>query len=250
MQKVGQHLSHSQIEEFTRCPRRYHLHRRVGLKPQFCPSGLLFGVAMHSAVGVYHQLRLEGKEAGLPLLLKTFRAKWQSEDLPVKYKEDESPESFAALAKKMLRTYIDDQKGGAQVIAVEEPFRLHLSDDLPPIVGRIDLVEMEEGRLVLSDFKTASSRREPDPEQLVLYTHAAKELDFPCEDGAGARYVVLTKTKTPKVVRFDVEVTRQHTERLRALYQSAWKDIQRRCSFPRTGWWCDGCRWAKYCDQG
>ena len=35
------HLSHSQVTEFMRCPRKYHLHYRLGLPAEFCPSGLL-----------------------------------------------------------------------------------------------------------------------------------------------------------------------------------------------------------------
>jgi len=46
------HLSHSQISEFTRCPRKYHLHYRLGLPAEFCPSGLLFGSAVHEAIAI------------------------------------------------------------------------------------------------------------------------------------------------------------------------------------------------------
>ena len=60
------HISHSQINEFLGCPRRYHLHRRLGLKPAFCPSPLLFGGSVHEALALYHQARLEGREAGPP----------------------------------------------------------------------------------------------------------------------------------------------------------------------------------------
>ena len=81
--KQDLHLSHSQVGEFTRCPRKYHLHRRLGLPAAFCPSGLLFGSAVHEALARYHQSRLEGKEAPLEKLLDAYRARWKGERLPV-----------------------------------------------------------------------------------------------------------------------------------------------------------------------
>jgi ATP-dependent helicase/DNAse subunit B len=55
------HLSYSQVSEFIRCPRRYHLRRRLGLEPDFVPSALVFGSAMHEALARLHMMRLEGK---------------------------------------------------------------------------------------------------------------------------------------------------------------------------------------------
>ena len=101
-------MSHSQVTEFTRCPRKYHLHRRLGLEPEFCPSGLLFGSAMHNALAVFHQPRLEGKEAGLALLMKQFTSTWANEDLPVRFKNGQSAEDMHSLARRMLADHPAD----------------------------------------------------------------------------------------------------------------------------------------------
>jgi len=87
--KAEVHLSHSQVREFLRCPRKYHLHRRLGLEPEFCPSGLLFGSAMHRALALYHQRRLEGRSASLGDLLGAFNRCVDDESLPVRYRRGE-----------------------------------------------------------------------------------------------------------------------------------------------------------------
>ena len=92
--KAQTHLSHSQVQEFTQCPRRYHLHVRPGLLPEFMPSGLLLGSALHEALAAYHQGRLEGKELGLDDLCAAFLERWGKEQMPVEYGKGESEESL------------------------------------------------------------------------------------------------------------------------------------------------------------
>ena len=84
------HLSHSQVSEFVQCPRKYHIHRRLGLAPEFMPSGLLFGSAIHEALALYHQQRLEGKSATEEQLYRAFIEDWDEEQLPVRYRPGES----------------------------------------------------------------------------------------------------------------------------------------------------------------
>ena len=248
--KILDHLSHSQINEFTTCPRRYHLHRRLGLEAEFCPSGLLFGSAIHEALSLFHQLRLEGKEATIDRMMDGFTECIKSERLPVRYGPGESPGLMKALAKRMLLNYLECPRTGGRVLAVEQAFEVSLAVSLPPIQGVIDLVETDtRGHLVVTDFKTASSRREPAPGQLILYCQAMKALDYPGSANLTARYVVLLKKREPEVVSYEIKVAGEDVERLRSLYSSVWQDIQLGCSFPKTGWWCEGCQWQKCCDQ-
>ena len=64
-EKKELHLSHSQVTGFMRCPRKYHLHYRLGLPAEFCPSGLVFGSAVHEAIAMYNQKRPEGRDVSL-----------------------------------------------------------------------------------------------------------------------------------------------------------------------------------------
>jgi RecB family exonuclease len=137
-----------------------------------------------------------------------------------------------------------------EVLAVEEPFVLQLSDQLPDIQGRIDLAELStDGSLVVTDFKTAQAKTEPEPEQLVLYRQAARMMAL-CDDQAvRTRYVCLLKTKEPEVVTFEPEIPDGALEALTQRYTEVWEAIQSGCSFPVTGWWCAGCQWKRYCEK-
>ena len=244
------HLSHSQVSEFTRCPRKYHLHYRLGLTPEFCPSGLLFGSAVHEAIALYNQMRLEGKEATLEQLCGVFQDCWQQEPLPVNFKAGESARSLGLKVKKLLKFFLTNPRCTGEPVAVEEPFRLHLSEELPPVWGVIDLVEVVgDGSLILTDYKTAGTRAEPEPDQLILYRKAAQELDYPGNGQVMARYVVLLKTKEPDIAVFEPEIGPVDFEKLSQLYRVIWEDIQHGCSFPRPGWQCRDCQWRKHCDQ-
>ncbi|MFW6118817.1 MAG: RecB family exonuclease [Planctomycetota bacterium] len=246
------HLSHSQVSEFTMCPRRYHLHRRLGLEPEFAPSALVFGSSVHEALAFYHRMRLRGEEPELEAMLEVFRRRFGQEKLPVRYRPDESAESLEAKAAGMLSAYLESPHLLGEVIGVEEPFRLTLHPELPPIHGRLDLVEREnEGGLVITDFKTSSSRRKPDDyDQLALYREAVRSFGDPSDGGVRARYLALLKTKEPDIVLFCPHESELDTARLITGYREVWHAIRSGSRYPRTGWWCGGCRWQRHCDRG
>lgn len=247
--KVEVHLSHSQVNEFLRCPRKYHLHRRLGLEPEFCPSALLFGSAIHRALALFHQRRLEGRSASLEELMQVFDECVGDESLPIRYRKGQDSETLQKKARSMLEHYLANAQPIGEVLAVEEGFRIHLSTFLPVVHGRIDLVEQtENGGVLVTDFKTAGSRRTPDPDQLILYREAAKALDYPGKE-VRIRYVVLLKTAEPDIAVYEPELPPNAAESLTTLYEEVWRAIQGGSSYPRTGWWCGGCQWAKYCDR-
>ncbi|MCK4373856.1 MAG: PD-(D/E)XK nuclease family protein [Candidatus Brocadiae bacterium] len=244
------HISHSQVSEFLQCPRRYHLHRRLGLRPEFVPSGLLFGSAIHEALAFYHQMRLEGKKTTLEALCDAFSSRYEAEQLPVKLRPGESKTRLISLAKRMLEAYLLHGEFSGEVIAIEEGFRLELSDRLPPVIGRIDLVEKKPcDGLVVTDFKTARSRREPDPDQLLLYREAVRLLDYPHNGKVKARYILLLKSERPDIVVYEPEPGPGAIDKLRSRYEQVWGAVQSGCSFPHPGWWCRGCQWQRHCDQ-
>ena len=244
------HLSHSQVQEFVQCPRKYHLHRRLKTAPDFMPSALLFGIALHEALALLNQRRLEGKAASLAELHNTFLGQWKAEQLPVKYSRGENENFLKAMARRMIAHYTENPVCSGEVIGVEQPFRIMLSTDLPPVHGRIDLVERyPDGHLVVTDFKTAKARKEPECDQLVLYQEAVRELDDPGRDRISARFVVLLKTVEPAVVVYEPEIVPEDLRKLTTRYEQTWQAIRSGCAFPITGWWCAGCQWQRHCDR-
>ena len=202
------------------------------------------------ALAVYHQARLEGKDASLDQLLGAFRERWEGERLPVKLKAGETVKALAERTEAMLGLYAASPHLAGNVIAVEEPFRFRFAEGVPEIMGVIDLVEKgADGSLVLTDFKTAASRSAPAPEQLVLYREALRALDYPESDAITLRYVVLLKTSKGDIVVFQPQVQPDHAQRLRKRYAAVWRDIQCGCSFPQPDWQCADCQWRRHCDQ-
>jgi putative RecB family exonuclease len=244
------HISHSQVEEYLQCPKRYYLHRIERLPPDFMPSGLLFGTAIHEAIACYHQGRLEGKVASPEEMHVTFETAWASQHLPVRYSRGESGQSLSALARSLLRAFLAHPHHAGDVLAVEEPFALELSTSLPPVHGRIDLVESaSEGALGVTDFKTSKGNTEPEPEQLVLYREAVRALGYPGADHVSARFVVLVKTQEPEIVVYTPEIGPDHLPRLIRRYEEAWQAIQsERAFYARPDSWCRGCQWQRHCD--
>ncbi len=244
------HLSHSQVQEFTQCPRKYHLHRRLKVPPDFMPSALLFGIALHEALALFHQRRLEGRAASLAELHNTFLGQWKAEKLPVRYSRGENQNSLKAMARRMLAYYIENPVCSGEVIGVEQPFRIMLSTDLPPVHGRIDLIEMAPGsELYVSDLKTSKNGSKPAADQLVLYREAVRLLDFPASGIVHCQYVVLTKTAEPKIKVFELDVTAEDVVNLVSRYREVWQAIQAGVAYPIPSWRCGGCQWKHHCDQ-
>ena len=64
---------------------------------------------------------------------------------PLKFTaKDENEENLRALAERMFAAFLEYQGARtSEVIAIEESFRVELGDGLPPVVGKIDLIETD-----------------------------------------------------------------------------------------------------------
>jgi len=59
------YVSWSQLDVMRRCPQRFYLQYVEDTMPQFVPSSLVFGGAVHSALEAFYQGRLEGETLGV-----------------------------------------------------------------------------------------------------------------------------------------------------------------------------------------
>lgn len=251
----AEHLSHSQLQTYASCPLKWWFSRRN--PSPFVPSALLFGSAFHDAVQAGDQARLEGREPDLSDMLQVFTATWQSEPRPIRYGKTENRESLFSRADAMLRAVLADMQP-SHVIALEEPFQFRIDPLLPPIHGRIDLVEIGtdasgQKELRLVDWKTSS--RKPSSieatgtDQLILYhmamkhSHRFSEYDLPVR----LQYRIVTKTKTPEVVRQALDpcplLQAGVAEKVRRIHSA----IQAGAIYPNPGWMCSGCPYADEC---
>jgi len=261
------HLSYSQTRNYGGCPLAWWLSRRYAA--EFVPANLIFGASFHAALDAYYQARLEGREAGLDDLLAAFSKHWSEElegrhghpPAPVKFSaKDESEENLLALAGRMLSAFLDRQhEQPSEVIAIEESFRIEIGDDLPPLVGRIDLIEIATGEdgqrtLCLTDFKTSSRKQTLDDignEQLLIYGRAAVGLGLVNAFNLplALRYLLVTKTKEPQVLTVPAEHTPRDWTRLVEKIRMTWRGMQAGVVFPVTSWRCSGCGHARLCGE-
>ena len=180
---------------------------------------------------------------------------------PLKFTtKDESEDNLRSLAERMFAAFLEYQQSRtSEVIAIEECFRIELGDDLPPLVGKIDLIEIEadaEGHrtLCLTDFKTAARKPTLDDlgsDQLQLYGRAAVGLGLvnAFRLPLALRYLVVTKTKNPEVISVPVESTPRDWNRLREKIRQTWRGMQAGVIFPSPSWRCSGCGHAQLCAQ-
>ena len=261
------HLSHSQCRNYAGCSLGWWLSRRYA--PEFVPSNLVFGSSFHAGLEAYYQAQLEGRVATANDLLAAFTTHWFDElagkhghaPAPLKFSaKDENEDHLRALALRMFEAFLaHHQQQPSEVIAIEEGFRIEVDTDLPPLAGKIDLIEIvtdEVGRrtLCLTDFKTAARKPSLDDlgvEQLQLYARAAVGLGLvnAFRLPLTLRYLVVTKCKEPSVVSVPVENTPRDWERLREKIRQTWRGMKAGVIFPSSSWRCAGCGHARLCGQ-
>ena len=253
------HLSYSQIKRFTNCPLQWRLSREYA--PAFIPAALAFGGGFHAAVEAFYRARLAGRIAGIDELPAAYDRHWVREtsgnNPPVRFTAKlEDAAGMRDLATRMFRAFLADVRPG-EVVAVEESFAVTLAPDLPPVVGRIDLVEIREDadgirRLHLVDFKTAARRptgEDLDSDQLLLYALAAEQAGWAKSFGlpSALSFDVTTKTKTPERLSVSVTATQHGLARLGEKIRQCDRAMRAGVCYPAESWACVSCGYAECC---
>lgn len=242
------HLSISQIKRFQTCPLQWQYSRRY--TPAFVSSALVFGKGVHEGLRLFYQGRLEGRKVGLEEMLAGYDSTWDEENLPVRYGKKETPESLRTTAAAILTLFLERAQD-SEVIAVEERLWLRVSEDLPEVVGYVDLIErLGDGTVRLVDFKTAarkpSESSPPQPEQLLLYGLAAGGAAL-FEQVPVLQYTYFTKTKTPELIEHVVTPTTGSFTKLLELISRCGRAMERNAAYPCPGWQCAGCGYQDRC---
>ncbi len=247
------HLSVSQLSSWLMCPRKWRFQYLDKLPWPTVPASLVFGSAIHGALGAFHEARLEGQTADLDELIAAFQEIWQAETKPIQMKPSETAEGFVELAQRLLSLFLEEVQP-AEVLAVEEAFRIRVADGLPPLIGFIDLIERRGDRVVIVEYKTAAQRfsaqRVHDDLQISAYAMAGLEMDLPGVKGLDdldLEFHVLLKTKTPVVDRRPAPRTASQLKEFKETAVDIYRAIEAGV-FPRNrGWQCSGCPFRQEC---
>jgi len=268
----GLTVSVSQLKEFMICPRRYQLHRVLGIEPAFTPTPLALGSAAHAGfAAIYTSIKNHGEATPLDQVIQVFRDDWAvAVDAPVPLRLDEDAADPVDTGVRMLTAFHAHvaAAGPVNVVAVEMPFHgVELHDpDTGEILdeklgGVVDLVLAEPAgitgaggqmRNVIVEHKTAARKWTSDQLdhdfQVTAYQIAAKAIGL--GDDVGLRLQVVTKTKQAAVIVDDVvrdelaevDFLRTAAGVLRAVGAGAF--------WPVRSWACKTCQYAHACSTG
>jgi putative RecB family exonuclease len=246
------HFSYSQLNTYLTCPLRYRFQYVELIPPAFTSAALVFGSAVHEAVAVYYQSRLEGDELRPDQMVDVYRETWAGAE-KVKFFNGDGEESQLEKARQMIEVFHRDMNPETRVLGVEEFFEVQLAKEVPPFQGYIDLIEEDQdGRVTVADLKTASKKLADSAVhsnlQLTAYSLGAAALGFDPEQ-LTLRLDVVTKTKNPELVRYGTTRTECERERFVKLVRRVWAAIENNAFFPMADWHCAQCAWVGTCEK-
>lgn len=254
------YLSYSQVTTYQSCPLKWYFqyvahrpHERVG-------SGLVFGSAIHSAVESHYRAMMAGEDRpDVDQLMNEFDASWNLEArAPIAFGKGESPESLRELAHNILVAFHESEWSNDKgtILGVEEEIRGTRSREIPDLLARLDLVMLQDDRLVIRDFKTSrsawtSEKAEESAAQLRLYGDLASDLaeSMGVQDVA-LEFVVVTKTRTPRIERHAVEPKKDQVDRLYRTMECIWRSMRAGHVYPvPSAMNCGMCPFQRACRE-
>jgi putative RecB family exonuclease len=248
------HLSYSQINTYLMCPLKYKFQYIDLIPPAFTSSALVFGSAIHEAVGAFYQSVLEGDYLTVSQVHDVYQQIWESQDKEkeIRFFNGDSGESLSKKAQSMLSVFVEQFDPSMQILGVEEPFSVEINEGIPPLVGWIDSVELSfDGTVTIVDLKTASKRYSEQNVrsnlQLTCYSLGAQSLGF---NGATQyRLDVLLKTLKPELVRYETDRSEADRARIVKMIKAVWEGITKGIFFPKEDWQCGQCAYGKMCRE-
>ncbi len=155
-------VSPTQLGSYARCPLAYRFRFRERKRSLPSPPSLL-GHAMHAAMeDNFHAKRKTHADLTTPELEDTFDRVWDRELPPDGAGARGTPEEFAEareLGYGMLAFFVAKVAPGIRPHLVEHRFRFAMDGIPVPVVGQVDVVDMN-GTVI--DHKTASGRYSED----------------------------------------------------------------------------------------
>ena len=236
------YVSYSEISAYQSCPLKWHLRYVDMAESESLSAAMLLGTCVHAAI----QQHLEAFMAldtppTMDQLMATCRETWKrdAERTPIEYSRGQNEESMEATAERMLKEFLTTEfaRPGGSILAIEEPLRIGLADDLPELAARVDMMEHRDGQLIITDYKSARSMWSPavaveKAEQLVLYGHAAAPLARDLGATIRLQFVVITKTKEPKIEALSVETNPDRVERSIAIIRQVFRSMRSGAVYP------------------
>ena len=150
------HLSFSQISAVEFCPYRYYLQYILFQQPEPLPNYFTKGKLLHQLLAQFYRSQKDGTRI-------------EQENL--KNEISHSPNTgFQTHLLNAIHVHQQNSWRDHEILAVEHPFVFSMSDDLPPMVGIIDLILQNENEILLVDHKTGRNFYPDDELQVAIYS--------------------------------------------------------------------------------
>ncbi len=170
-------LSHNQVDDYLTCPLKYKYIHILKI-PILSHHSVIFGNALHQAVGAY----LRGKKAGKPVSLEemaaVFKSAWRLEGFLHRAQEERR---FQEGLDTLKRFYEYEEKQTIIPNGVEQEFSFKREGIM--VKGRFDRMDGEKGSAVIIDYKSSNvteqkkaDDRAKESLQLAIYALAHQEM--------------------------------------------------------------------------
>ncbi len=183
-------LSYFQIDDYLTCPLKYkYVHiLRVPILPH---HAVIYGRAMHIAVGYYYQKKMQKRKLTKEELLRHFDSAFINEGFLTREHEELRREE----GKKALSLFFDNEEQSKKLPAyIEKRFSFLL--DKNKISGRWDRVDVDKDGAAIIDFKSSkvlsqeqADKRTKESLQLSIYALAYKNIFGKIPDRVGLYFL-------------------------------------------------------------
>jgi putative RecB family exonuclease len=251
------HWSYNQLSKYLRCSLAYYFEYVVKLPKSFTSSGQVLGSAVHEALATYHRSILGGRPCDRETVMDAFLKAWTEREAreTIRYSEGGNRDDILEQGGSVLGVYLQGPPPSG-IVAVEEPFLSPIvsseGDVLEkPLVSILDLLTRESTGLTITDFKTSGrSMSAMEAETSLQATCYANAVDYTFAEQVRFQFVVLVKTRTPKIQNLPTARSETDIGRLGDLVQVVERAIAAKVFYPvETPLNCSTCCYRKECRE-
>ena len=252
------HVSFSEISTYQACPLKWQFQYVEKATPESVSAAMLLGSCVHEVIHRHFEgVMADEQTPAIDELMGVYQARWdnESQSIPVQFAQKQDAESMTATARRMIEQFLASPhaRPEGEIIGLEEPFRVGLDPDLPDLAGTVDMITRHGDELVVTDFKTARSMwteesADDHAEQLTLYSQGCRPIARNLEALIRLQFIVITKTKEPKVEAFRVDVDEDRVRRSKAIIRQVFRAMQTGVVYPAPSLMgCSGCPFQRRC---
>lgn len=245
-------VSVSQIRAFQMCPKRYQFRYVMGAEPEHRSANLVLGGAVHAALASYYGAIRAGKSPVASTVLEHYNdslTDGMAGAPPVKYDDGESELDVRAGGEALIRAFLADVAPPHTVLAVEEAVHADIVDPdtgeivEEQLVAYMDAVVEVDGKVAVLEHKTVARAWSRDQLEFDLQVSLYQALT----DAEAVRLQVLTKTKAPKFLTYELRRTDREMIEAVTIVCRVLDAIRAGAFWPNPGWACRECEYRRQC---